>query len=159
MSAGRNMADYLSFKNVGVSNTSVWESRRGRVVEELARSDMLRCELELGSPEQRPMVSAVTGAVLLVPGAVFGQHMFLLITEGKSANLRYEAAMLTFGILGAWLILQAVFRRRFYLRVSARQGSRKFVFEADSNIEEIREFLAQANRKYGFQADEKLNNR
>jgi len=150
------MADYLSFKNVGVSRTSVWEAHRGRIVEQLVRAEILRCELEFGSPEQRPTVSAVVGSVLLVPGAVFAQHMFLLITEGKSANLRYEAAMLTFGGLGAWLVFEAIFRRQFYLRIVTRERSRKLVFATNSKLVEIREFLVQANREFGLSSEDKL---
>jgi hypothetical protein len=110
-----------------------------------------------GSPEQRPIVSGTVGLLLLVPGAVFARHMYLLVTEGVSANLRYEAAMLTIAMLGTWLLFQAGFRKRFYLRITTKVGVRKLVFASVASLAEVRAFLEDARVKYGFQVNDEVH--
>lgn len=151
------MSEFLSYKNIGVSADRVWEASRGRIVEEWKRAELSRCLLQRGSPEQRPFVSAILGLLLLIPGGFFVQHMVLLVTEGRCGNLRYEAVMLMLGFIGAWLFIQALVRKRYYLLVSMQKGeNRKLVFSADADLNGVKEFLSQAAGEYHFQTEDNL---
>src|SRR5882724_4103920 len=98
------MADFDKYKSVAVSQSDVWQSHKARIVERLSRALVTSCSLEYGSPEQRPVVSFVVGLVLLLPGAISGEHLsYFFATESSHIHLRYEAAMLLMGLIGGWL--------------------------------------------------------
>lgn len=150
------MSDFLKYENIGISKSAVWESKDGRIVEQYEHAQVLECALERGSPEQRPEVSAVLGAVLVIPGFFFVNHTYLLVAEGKVGNLKYEAAMFVVGVVGVWLVLQAVLSKRYFLRVRTTQTTRKLIFSKTAKRTEIEAFLQNAHTKYGFQVRNRL---
>jgi hypothetical protein len=151
------MADFLSYKNVGVSQTEIWESSHGRIIEQWSRAELIDCRLERGSPEQRPVISAILGVILAIPGGLFVQHTLILLREGRGGNFRYEAAMLVFGLLGVWILSRSLIQKRYYLRVSTLTSKRKLIFSADTNLKGIREFLNKAAIEYELKVDESFN--
>lgn len=150
------MPDFSSYKNVGVSKAEIWEASQGRIVERWLRAEIIGYRLERGSPEQRPIISAALGVVLTIPGGFFVQHTFLFFSEGHGGNIRYEAAMLTFGLLGAWLLFQSLIQKRYYLRISTQTFSRKLVFAAGTELGGIRGFLNQAASEFDLQVGDAL---
>lgn len=150
----KEMSSFLSYKNVGVSETEIWEASKGRIVERRLRSELINCRLERGSPEQRPMMSAMLGGILAIPGGLFVQHTFVFFSEGYGGNIRYEATMLILGLLGGWLLFQSFIQKRYYLRISTRSVTRKLIFAADTGLDGIRDFLKQAAIEYDLEVDD-----
>jgi hypothetical protein len=151
------MADYLVYEGVRISQTELWEINGKHIAESLAKDSIRECELQYGSPEQRPLISFIMGGVLLMPGILFIQHMFIVLTtEDGRANVRYEGAMFLIGAIGAWLIFQSIFRKRYYLAVTTPTGVRKFVFGRAASLQGIRSFLSGAKSDYALFSSEHL---
>jgi ribosomal-protein-alanine N-acetyltransferase len=108
-------------------------------------------ELRRGSPEQRPLVSAVLGLVLLSPGYLLVRHVSRMAGGHWGFNPRYEFAMLFLVLVGLWLVYRATLSRRYFVLVATGQRETKLVFHPGRRVVAIREFLREAGRDYRWE--------
>ena len=143
--------EYTEFEQVRFSPETVCETEKGRVVARVQKSAVLRCELRRGSPEQRPLVSAVLGLVLLSPGYLLVRHVSRMAGGHWGFNPRYEFAMLFLVLVGLWLVYRATLSRRYFVLVATGQRETKLVFHPGRRVVAIREFLREAGRDYRWE--------
>ena len=144
--------EFIRCRGVGVSATAIWEADDGRVVFQVTKDAALTCELCLGSPEQRPIISLVVGVVFLSPIIILYEHLVeVLRFERDWVTPRYETAMILLVMIGGWLVGRSVFRKRFFVRVATNESVSKLVFQSGTELAEIRNFLADAKTKFGWQ--------
>jgi hypothetical protein len=142
-----NPTDYVTCGGVNVSQSSFWQSERKRTVVAVNRDGFTVCELHYGSPEERPLVSVLVGAVLLLPGGWLVKTYSLNHAYVAVRNLRYDCAMILFFGLGLWLIYQAMGRRAYYLRIISNGVGRKLVFAVKTGAE-VYSFLDEAKSRF-----------
>jgi len=149
------MSDDIRYAGVGISGTHIWEADKGRIQLQIARNTIVRCQLTYGSPEPRPAISAALGIVLMIPGLIaLSQILIFLQKDELLPRLRYEAALLVIGGIGVWLVVQALFRRRFFLHVGTGDAATKVIFGREARLNEIRNFLARARENFGAQIED-----
>lgn len=147
---------FTSYQGVGASSEAIWEAENGRVVFQVAKDAALSCELMRGSPEQRPAVSLGLGVALLAPAIVVIVRFLDAIYDDRAWGNRLEFALIICGMIGAWLILQVAFKRRYFLKVTTPDVVHRLVFQPTAKLSELRDFVSDVNAKYGWSINERL---
>lgn len=149
--------ELIQFQALGVSSDAIRESDRDRVVLEVFKDDAIRCELRRGSPEQRPMLSAILGLVLAAPAILLWRQVAAFLGGGAVSIRPHVEGALVFTVgIGLWLLFRALVRKRYYIGVATGNGEVRFVFEGVARLPEIREFVAQAECKFGWRIRDTL---
>ena len=150
--------EFKHYEGVGISSNAIWQAEKGRIIERLAKEAVASCELQHGSPEQRPLISACLGVVLMSPGVLLAQHAIAIFRgEMNLAQLRYEVAMMLMVGLGAWLSIQSVLLRRYFILVTAGDKKVKLVFNRSADLPGLNEFVADAQELFGWQIDDRFH--
>jgi hypothetical protein len=112
------------------------------------RDQIVRLDAVYGSGAERPIVFIVLGLVFAGTAIVLLSTFILAVMRG---GVRIPAAMITGFVLliPAWWLLDLALRKRWFVRVRTRDGSRKLVFHDVADPREIQQFLEKGRRRYG----------
>ena len=114
----------------------------------IPRNDVSRIELEHGSGAERPIVSFVIAAALAVV-SLLPLAMLVNAFRGAGAFPDKLIAGVALIIPAIWL-LDLSLRRRWFLRVYLRRGSRKLLFARRADPQAIETFLSDARSRFGY---------
>lgn len=143
--------DRIVCHGVGISRLALWQYEDLVMTCRVARDDIVLCRLEHGSPEPRPLVSAVMGLVLMTPGVIVVQDAAGLLQTGAwHLEQGFDAIFLLFLGLGFWLVSRALFIRRYYLLVLTGARSRRYVFGRHATLPAIQRFVATARAQWSW---------
>ena len=140
--------DFLQLESVRLSHEGAAEMDGTRRLIFVPRAEIERLELRHGSGAERPVVSAIVGAVLL---GLSVAPVWMLMNALRGA-VTFEIKFMTafaFSIPAVWL-LDLTFRRRWMIVVHARKDTRKLVFHKTVDRVEIEHFFTVARSRFGY---------
>jgi hypothetical protein len=115
----------------------------------VARHDVRQCRLERGSPEPRPLISALLGTLLMAPGWLILRDIVEIVRTGEwHLEQGFDAVFLLFIALGVWLASRALLVRRYYLLVITTEGIQRYSFDGRSSREAILKFIHEARARW-----------
>jgi hypothetical protein len=140
----------LKYDNIVAAPRGLIESQGGKIITLVPVSEINWVTLRFGRPDQRPVLSLVVGILVSAVG-LYGVGGLLLAPDGY----RYELAMVTLGLIGAFMIFDTL-KKRFYLDVTKKKGCSRLVFSKDAQLPDIQEFCEQVRTVYKHQIAEDL---
>jgi hypothetical protein len=147
MAAEQPALFYLTLK---ISAEGLSEISEGRSVVFLPKADIERIELIRGSGAERPGLQIGLGSLL----ALLGLCGFIPLLSGNLVLFRYEIGFTFFGLIGVWMIWEAL-RRRTFLLVLTRSDKRKLFLHGKVETKPLVEFLEAARTSFGFNIQSK----
>ncbi|MDB6019806.1 MAG: hypothetical protein JWR19_4295 [Pedosphaera sp.] len=143
MIAEKTSVAYLTVK---ASAEGVSEVSKGRILVFVNKAEIERIELSSGSGAENPVLQLVLGILLTALGA----SAVVPICLGNGLMLRYGLGFIFFGLVGVWMIFEAL-QKRTYLLVSTRKDRRKLFFKGKVDAKQLAEFLDAAQENFGYQ--------
>jgi hypothetical protein len=141
-------ADYLEHGTVRLGTEGAAEMDQGRAIVRIPRAEIVRLELQHGSGAERPLVCIALGLIVTVI-ALAGPAILVLAVLRHGAIPGKLVTSVAFIIPAIWL-LDLALRRRWYVQVHTRRGSRKLLFARHSNQSELEQFVATAKARFGY---------
>jgi hypothetical protein len=141
--------DFEQLETVRLSAEGAAEMDRHRRLIFVPRADIIRLELAYGPGAEQPIVVALLGVfcAALAVGSVV--TLILHILRG---TVKLPAALIT-GVaflIPAWWLLGLAFKKRWYLRVHTRTGTRKLVFHETTDARQIEAFVERARQRFAL---------
>jgi hypothetical protein len=141
--------DFDQLETVRLSAEGAAEMDRHRRLIFVPRADIVRLELAHGSGAEQPMVVATLGLVCaaLAVGSVVTLALHLL-----RGTVKLPAALIS-GVaflIPAWWLLSLALKKRWYLRVHTRTGTRKLVFHETTDARQIETFVERARQRFAL---------
>jgi len=139
---------FVQLESVRVSPDGAAEMDGTRRLIFVPRAEIERLEVRHGSGSERPIVTGLLGAVLLILSGI-PIRMFINALRGYGT---FELKMITavaFIFPATWL-LDLSLRRRWMIVVHMRKGTRKLVFHETKDGAAIQSFLTDARSKFGY---------
>lgn len=113
------------------------------------REKITQLEVAYGSGAENPIVLLILGlvfmAVAIAPLVVLA---LMIIRDLGSMDIKILTAVAF--VVPAWWLIDLALRKRWYIRVHMRSGTRKLVFHKLRDQSAIVSFLADAARRFGY---------
>ncbi|EEF60007.1 hypothetical protein [Pedosphaera parvula] len=138
----------IAYLTVKISPEGVSEVHNGRIAVFLRKSEIDRMVLTSGSGAENPIPQLILSVVLLAIGA-FG---IIPLLAGNFTMLRIKFGFGVFGLIGAWLVWEAL-RKQTYLLIQTRSTKRKLFFKGTIEPEALAKFLKSAETDFGYAVD------
>ena len=140
--------DYVEYESVRLGTDGASEMDGKRRLVHIARADVVGLELVHGSAAERPLVSLVL-AGLLAAISLIGPLMLVgaLLGRGR-VDIKFVTSI-AFLVPAAWLF-DLVVRRRWFLKVNMRKGSRKLIFAKPYDEVALQQFVLAAKERFGY---------
>jgi hypothetical protein len=139
--------DHLQFDQVRFSASGAAEMDGERPLVFVPAADIVRVELLHGVGAENPFVTGALG-VLLLGIAVF--PVLWLVLALLRHGVFYDKAIAAVGfVFPAWWLLDLSFRRRWFVRLHTRKGTRKLLFKSGSEPE-LHAFVGSVRSRFGY---------
>jgi hypothetical protein len=138
----------LQLDTIRFSPDGVAEMDGARQIVFVPRADILRIEVAHGSGAEQPIVVAVLGIGLILLAVLPLLILAWEVVAGAMIHTKFVTAV-AFVIPGVWL-LGLAFRKRWYLLVHMRKGTRKLLFGKAIDSTAVSSFLGQARAQFGY---------
>lgn len=142
-------ADHLQLECVRLSSDGAAEMDQHRAVISVPRSEITQLEVAYGSGAENPVVLIALGfvflAIALAPLVVLA---LMVIRNEGTMDIKVLTAVAF--VIPAWWLLDLALRKRWYVRVHMRSGTRKLVFHRERDRTAILTFVADASRRFGY---------
>lgn len=141
--------EHAQLDTVRIAQDGVAEMDRHRRIIFVPREDVLRLELAYGSGAEHPLILAMLGIVCAVLAIASLVTFALAVTRG---GVRIPASLITgvVFLVPAWWLLDLALRKRWFLRVHTRNGTRKLIFHEIRSNGELERFLMTARHRFGY---------
>jgi hypothetical protein len=139
---------HLQLEAVRVAASGVGEMDGARALIFVPRADVVRLEARYGSGAERPLVSLLLGLVLLVV-AVLPVVMFVNAWRDGLPYPHKAITAFAFILPAAWL-LNLSLRKRWFVCVHQRRGSRKLLFPRNIEGPAVHAFVENARSRFGY---------
>jgi hypothetical protein len=136
-------------ESIRISDDGVAEMDWHRAVIFVPRDEVLRLELGYGSGAERPLVTLALAIVCAVLAVTLMTVFALAMIRG---GVRVPLSLVTgFAFLiPAWWLLDFALRKRWFLTVHTRTGSRKLVFHTTCDQAKVEQFVVTAKARFGY---------
>jgi hypothetical protein len=143
-----NQSDYLEYESVRLGTDGASEMDGNRTLVHIARADVVGLEIVHGSAAERPLVSLILAALLAALSLV-GPMMLAgaLLGRGR-VDIKFVTSI-AFLVPAIWLF-DLVLRRRWFLHVHMKKGSRKLIFGKTSDEVALQQFVLAAKERFGY---------
>jgi hypothetical protein len=141
-------ADYLEYGAVRLGADGVSEMDGSRRLVHIPREQVVRLEVIHGSAAERPLVSLILG-VFLGALSLVGPMMLVGALLGRGRVEIKFVTSIAFLVPAAWLF-DLVLRRRWFLKVHMKKGSRNLIFGKVSDPVEVQRFVFSAKERFGY---------
>jgi hypothetical protein len=140
--------DYVEYESVRLGTDGASEMDGNRRLVHIARADVVGLELVHGSAAERPLVSLILAALLAALSLV-GPIMLVgaLLGRGR-VDIKFVTSI-AFLVPAVWLF-DLVLRRRWFLKVRMKRGSRKLIFSKTSDPVALQQFVLTARDRFGY---------
>jgi len=151
----------IKLSSVEITEFSISEFEGKQLMLSLPRDHISSISLQRGISAERPIVEVAIGILFILAGFYIFWSFFwsiwksILLEPGSTPSPNTAAAK--FSILGLLfvpvgvLMLKKALKRRFFLSVETKnKGCRKVIFDDDLAYYEIRSFLENAIKTYGY---------
>jgi len=140
--------DYVEYGTVRLGTDGASEMDGNRRLVHIPRADVVGLEIVHGSAAERPLVSLILG-VLLACLSLVGPVMLAgaLLGRGR-VDIKFVTSV-AFLVPAVWLF-DLVLRRRWFLQVHLKSGSRKLIFGKTSEEAAIQQFVLSAKERFGY---------
>lgn len=142
-------AEYVQLECVRFSGDGGVEIDQHRPIVSVPRAEILRIELVHGPGAEQPLVVIVLGLVCLALALLFPLMSVLGVTRGALRLAEWLIAGIAL-LVPAWWLLDLGIRRRWYVRVWTRGGSRKLVFHQCSDHAMLERFITLVRQRFGY---------
>jgi hypothetical protein len=140
--------DYLEYESVRLGTDGASEMDGKRRLVHIPRTDIVGVEIVHGSAAERPIVSLILASLLLAV-SLLGPAMLLGAIIGGGRVEAKVATSIAFVIPAVWLF-DLVLRRRWFLKVHMKKGSRKLIFGKTSDPAALQQFVLSAKERFGY---------
>jgi hypothetical protein len=140
--------DYLEYESVRLGADGASEMDGNRRLVHIPRADVVGLEVVHGSAAERPLVSLILAALLTALSLV-GPVMLVgaLLGRGR-VDIKFVTSI-AFLVPAIWLF-DLVLRRRWFLKVHMKRGSRKLIFGKASDEVALQQFILSAKERFGY---------
>jgi hypothetical protein len=140
--------DYLEYGSVRLGTDGASEMDGNRRLVHIPRAEVVGVEIVHGSAAERPLVSLILGALLAALSLV-GPIMLTgaLLGRGR-VDIKFVTSI-AFIVPAVWLF-DLVLRRRWFLEVHMKKGSRKLIFGTTSDEVALQQFVLAAKERFGY---------
>jgi hypothetical protein len=146
--------DSCECHGVGISDDTVWQVEGDAITAHASREQIRRCAIGHGSPESNPRTLALLGLVLMSPGLIVLSHVLDAFAGADfEPKHGFDAVLLLFVALGAWLFVRAALIRRHYLLVVTATQSHRYAFGRRATAGEIARFVETARNLWGWELE------
>lgn len=139
---------HAQLATVRVAADGVAEMDGNRPLLFVKRADVIRIEAEYGAGAERPIVMLVLGLLMLAI-AIIPVILFLAMLR-SNVHLPEKTFTAVAFILPAGWLLDLSLRKRWFLRVHTRRGSRKLLFPRGMEQTAVEAFVSDARTKFGY---------
>jgi hypothetical protein len=140
--------DYLEYESVRLGIDGASEMDGNRRLVHIPRTDVVGLELVHGSAAERPLVSLILAALLTALSLV-GPVMLVGALLGRGRLDSKFVTSIAFLVPAVWLF-DLVIRRRWFLKVHTKKGSRKLIFGKTSDEVALQQLVLSAKEKFGY---------
>jgi hypothetical protein len=142
----------LRFHGLEINADEIVERDAGRRVVTIPRGSIRAIRLEYGIVAERPLLQALFGLAVAVPGFFLGFRLWwpMLATQRLPHVPRtLLAAPLLLVLLGGWAF-QGAFRRGWFLRVEMENDARKLAIARGADRAALAAFIDRARSELGY---------
>jgi len=140
--------DYVEYESVRLGTDGASEMDGTRRLVHIPRADVVGLEIVHGSAAERPLVSLILGALLAALSLV-GPMMLVGALLGRGRVEIKFVTSIAFLVPAVWLF-DLVLRRRWFLQVHMKKGSRKLIFGKTSDEVALQQFVLAAKERFGY---------
>jgi hypothetical protein len=143
-----DQSDYVEYESVRLGTDGASEMDDNRRLVHIPRAEIVGLEIVHGSAAERPLVSLILAALLSALSLV-GPAMLAgaLLGRGR-VDIKFVTSI-AFLVPAVWLF-DLVLRRRWFLQVRMKKGSRKLIFGKTSDPVAIQQFVLAAKERFGY---------
>jgi hypothetical protein len=143
--ADRESSEYL---NVVLSKERISQIVDGNTIFSIEKKDIIRAELVFGLSAEHPIVQLAFGSIILIVGLFPLEMLYVWITQGGTISV---IQMLIFALipLSLWIIRGAL-RKKHFILVDASTDRRKFIFDGEIEMRDLRTFLENARNTWHY---------
>jgi hypothetical protein len=143
--------DYVEYESVRLGTDGASEMDGNRRLVHIPWADVVGLEIVHGSAAERPLVSLILAALLAALSLV-GPVMLVGALLGRGRVDIKFVTTIAFLFPAIWLF-DLVLRRRWFLKVHMKKGSRKLIFAKTSDPVALQQFLLSAKERFGYFQD------
>lgn len=150
----------LKLSSVEITDSFISEKEGNQTILSLSRNQIKSISLGRGLNAERPIIEIVIGIAFLVVSVYISWPFFWAIWESIFLHPGYKDAPLPsvakFSILGLLFVpiglsfITKALRRRYFLLIETNKDKRKILFYDNLTYYEIRSFLENASKTYGY---------
>ena len=140
--------DYVEYESVRLGADGASEMDGVRRLIHIPRGNIIALEIVHGPAAERPLLSLIL-ALALTAIALLGPAMLAAALLGHGTVEVKFVTSIAFIIPAVWLF-DLVFRRRWFLNVHTKNGSRKLIFGKSSDPAALQQFVLSAKERFGY---------
>jgi hypothetical protein len=140
--------DYLEYGSVRLGTDGASEMDGNRRLVHIPHADVVGLEIVHGSAAERPLISLILAALLAALSLV-GPMMLVGALLGRGTVEIKFVTSIAFLVPAIWLF-DLVLRRRWFLQVHMKKGSRKLIFGKTSDEVALQQFVLAAKERFGY---------
>jgi len=140
--------DHVEYESVRLGTDGASEMDGNRRLVHIPRGDIVGIEIVHGSAAERPLVSLILAALLAALSLV-GPVMLVGALLGRGRLDIKFVTTVAFLVPAIWLF-DLVLRRRWFLKVHTKKGSRKLIFSKTSDPVALQQFVLSAKERFGY---------
>jgi hypothetical protein len=140
--------DHLEYGAIRLGADGAAEMDGNRRLVHIPREEIVSLELAHGSASERPVISLIFAALLLAISLI-GPMMLVGALLGRGTVEIKWVTTIAFIIPAAWLF-ELVIRRRWFLKVHMKKGSRKLIFARPNDEVALQQFVHGAKERFGY---------
>ncbi len=146
---------------VSIDDSCVSELQGCRTVRAIPREEIRGIELRYDTRAKSPFFQFFLGFTLCALGMI-GLISLFIASAGRASPVQDDPPFVVLPLIpvvlwivigaGLWLLI-GVFRARYHLAIHTPRGIQKIFFEKKTGIREIRQFVADARLRFGYEID------